>query len=44
MDMPFVDFLELGLVSLKDDAKGHFVRSQVGVPLPEGDDDDYWYD
>ena len=42
--MQFDKFLELGLRSVKDRAKNHFVRSQIGMPIREGEDDDYYYD
>jgi hypothetical protein len=42
--MPFDEFLALGLKDIKDGAKNHFSRSQVGIPLRDGDDEDYFYD
>ena len=35
-------FLEHAMTSLKDNACRHFSRSRVGVPVREGDDNDYW--
>ena len=43
-DMDFEPFLEHAMTSVKDGARGHFSRSRVGVPVREGDDDDYWND
>ena len=42
--MPFDDFLSMGLESVKDSAKNHFARSRIGVPIRDGDDEDYYYD
>ena len=28
----------------KDGARGHFSRSRIGVPVREGDEQDYWND
>ena len=42
--MPFDEFLSLGLELVKDSARNHFARSQIGVPIRDGDDEDYYYD
>jgi len=42
--MGFEEFLDHALTSVKDGARGHFARSQVGVPIREGADEDYWDD
>ena len=42
--MEFEEFLDNALASIKDGARGHFARSQVGVPIREGSDEDYWDD
>jgi len=41
--MPFDEFLGIGLEFVKDGAKNHFVRSQIGVPIGDGDEEDYYY-
>jgi len=42
--VPFKDFLALGLNTVKDGAKNHFARSQVGVPIAadDADEGDYY--
>jgi transposase len=42
--MGFEEFLELAMRSQKDNAREHFSKSRIGVPLREGDDEDYWDD
>jgi hypothetical protein len=42
--MEFKEFLEYAMENVKDGAKRHFVRSQVGVPIREGSEEDYWDD
>ena len=42
--MPFDEFLSLGLELVKDSARNHFARSRIGVPIRDGDDEDYYYD
>jgi hypothetical protein len=39
--MTFEKFLKHAMESLKNEAKGHFVKSRVEVPLQEGSEDDY---
>jgi hypothetical protein len=38
------DFLASAMENIHEGARGHFVRSQVGVPLRDGRDEDYWND
>ena len=40
----FEEFLELAMHSQKNGAREHFSKSQIGVPVRRGDDDDYWVD
>ena len=40
--MEFEEFLDYALASVKDGAREHFARSQVGVPIGDGSDEDYW--
>ena len=42
--MDFETFLEYAMENVKDRARGHFSRSQVGVPLRNSSEDDYWDD
>jgi hypothetical protein len=42
--MGFEEFLEYAMENVKDGAKRHFTRSQVGVPIREGSEEDYWDD
>jgi len=42
--MEFERFLEYAMDNLKDRARGHFARSQVGVPIRGGSDEGYWDD
>ena len=39
--MGFEEFLDYALASVKDGARGHFVRSRVGVPIRKGSEEDY---
>ena len=43
-NMEFSHFLEMGLTTIQNGARGHFARSHVGVPVRNGGDDDYWDD
>ena len=43
-EMEFEQFLEHAMEHVKDAARGHFARSQVGVPIRGGSDEDYWDD
>src|SRR5271170_2167420 len=42
--MPFDEFLSLGLELMKDSVRNHFARSRIGVPIRDGDDEDYYHD
>jgi transposase len=42
--MEFEEFLEHALENVKDNACNHFSRSQIGLPIREGSDEDYWDD
>lgn len=42
--MGFEEFLEYAMENVKDGAQGHFARSQVGVPIRDGSEEDYWDD
>ena len=42
--MAFNEFLGMGINLVKDGAKNHFVQSNVGVSIHDGDDVDYFYD
>ena len=37
-------FLEHAMSNLKDEARGHFSKSRIGVPVREGDENDYYMD
>ena len=37
-------FLEHAMSNLKDGARGHFSKSWIGVPVREGDENDYYMD
>ena len=38
------EFVELALESLENHAAGHFVHCCAGLPIRDGDDEDYWDD
>jgi len=42
--MKFEEFLDHALASINARARGHFACSQVGVPIRESSDEDYWDD
>ena len=42
--MEFKAFLNYAMEHLKDGAREHFACSQVGIPIREGLDEDYWND
>ena len=42
--MGFELFLEYAMENQKDGARGHFSKSRVGVPLRDGNEDDYYND
>jgi len=42
--MAFEEFLEYAMDNVKDGAKGHFTRSQVGITIRDGSEEDYWDD
>lgn len=39
--MGFEEFLVYAIKNIKDKARGYFARSQVGVPIREGSEEDY---
>ena len=43
-DMLFDEFMALGLSHVKGNARTHFIRSRIGLPPPQVDEEDYWYD
>ena len=43
-EMDFEEFLELAMTSLTNGARGHFSKARIGIPVHDGDDDDYWDD
>jgi DDE superfamily endonuclease len=42
--MEFEEFLEHALENVNDVARGHFKSSQIGLPLRQGSEEDYWDD
>ena len=42
MDMEF--FIRSGLRAVGSNVRAHFSKARIGVPLREGDDDDYFWD
>jgi len=40
--MGFEEFLEHAMTSQKDGARGHFSKSRLGIPVHDGDDNDYY--
>ena len=42
--MEFEEFLEFAMENVKDGAQRHFAHSQVGIPIRDGSEEDYWDD
>ena len=42
--MKFEEVLNYALASVKNGARRHFVHSEVGIPICEGSEEDYWDD
>jgi len=42
--MKFEEVLNYALASVKNGAQRHFVHSEVGIPIREGSEEDYWDD
>ena len=42
MDME--SFIRSGLAAIASNVKSHFSKARIGLPLRDGDDDDYFWD
>jgi transposase len=42
--MSFEAFLEHAMLNQKNGARGHFSKSRVGIPVRDGDENDYYVD
>jgi len=42
--MGFEEFLDHALANVKNGARKHFARSEVGISVRDGSEEDYWND